>query len=91
MIDVKRTASDDPNEFEVTVTEGSTQTHHRVTMADTTYRKLSNGAASPERVIEAAFAFLLEREPKESILSRFDVTVVSRYFPSFEKEVGRYL
>jgi hypothetical protein len=40
MIDVKRTASDDPTEFEVTVTEGSTRTRHRVTMADTTYRKL---------------------------------------------------
>jgi hypothetical protein len=91
MIDVKRTASDDPTEFEVTVTEGSTRTHHRVTMADTTYRKLSKGAASPERVVEAAVAFLLEREPKESILTRFDIPVISRYFPSFEKEVGRYL
>jgi hypothetical protein len=34
---------------------------------------------------------LLDREPKESILSHFDVTVISRYFPDFEREVPRYL
>jgi hypothetical protein len=41
--------------------------------------------------IEAAFRFLLDREPKESILGRFDVTVISRYFPEFERELRRYL
>ncbi len=60
-------------------------------MAESTYRSLAGEQASPERVIKAAFAFLLEREPKESILSRFDVTVISRYFPSFEKDIGGYL
>jgi hypothetical protein len=37
------------------------------------------------------FQFLLEREPKESILRRFDVTVISRYFPEFEREFPHYL
>jgi hypothetical protein len=27
---------------------------------------------------------LLEREPKEAILRRFDVSVIGRYFPEFE-------
>ncbi len=54
-------------------------------MQDSTYRKLAGQEASPERVIEAAFEFLLDREPKESILSSFDVTVISRYFPIFEQ------
>ncbi len=85
MIDVKLTKSEDPSEFDVTVQEGSSQTRHRVTMKDSTYRKLAGQEASPERVIEAAFEFLLDREPKESILSSFDVTVISRYFPSFEQ------
>ena len=35
--------------------------------------------------------FLLDREPKESILGRFDVTVISRYFPEFERELPHYL
>ena len=32
--------------------------------------------AKRKRCIEAAFQFLLDREPKESILRRFDVTVI---------------
>jgi hypothetical protein len=42
-------------------------------------------------MIEAAFRFLLAREPKESILSRFDVIVISRYFPDFEERLADYL
>ena len=41
--------------------------------------------------IEAAFQFLLDREPKESILRRSDVTVISYYFPEFERELPHYL
>jgi hypothetical protein len=48
-------------------------------------------AHAPEDCVEAAFRFLLDREPNESILSRFDVTVISRYFPEFERELPRYL
>jgi hypothetical protein len=49
------------------------------------------GAHTPERCIEAAFRFLLDREPKESILRRFDITVICRYFPEFEHELPGYL
>ena len=91
MIDVKLTKSDDPYEFAVTVRERGTETRHRVTMADATYSQLAGERATPERVIEAAFEFLLEREPKESILSSFDVTVISRYFPSFEEGITNYV
>src|ERR1700691_3368617 len=38
------------------------------------------GAYTPERVLKASFRFLLDREPKESILGRFDVSVIARYF-----------
>lgn len=60
-------------------------------MTRATHVSLAAGRASPEDCIRAAFAFLLDREPKESILSRFDVTVISRYFPEFDAEIGRYL
>jgi hypothetical protein len=49
------------------------------------------GRYTPEGWLDAAFRFLLDREPKESILGRFDVTVISRYFPEFERELPRYL
>ena len=44
-----------------------------------------------EDPLEAAFRFLLDREPKESILQRFDVEIIGRYFPEFERELPRYL
>ena len=34
---------------------------------------------------------MLDREPKESILRRFDVMAISRYFPEFEREISHYL
>jgi hypothetical protein len=34
---------------------------------------------------------LLEREPKESILNRFDLSVISRYFPEYEREIKKRL
>jgi hypothetical protein len=60
-------------------------------MSRATCARLTAGQHTPERLIEAAFRFLLDREPKESILGRFEVTVISRYFPEFERELPRYL
>ena len=91
MIDVKLKKSDDPYAFEVRVAERGTETRHRVTMTDATFRLLAGEKASPERVVEAAFEFLLDREPKESILRSFDVNVISSYFPGFESEIAGYL
>lgn len=33
------------------------------------------------------FQFLLDREPKESILRHFEVTVISHYFPEVERDI----
>ena len=60
-------------------------------MAQEVFEQLTAGKHTPERCLEATFRFLLDREPKESILTRFDVTVISRYFPEFERELPRYL
>ena len=37
------------------------------------------------------FDFLLTREPRESILRRFDLPVIGRYFPDWEAEVASRL
>jgi hypothetical protein len=60
-------------------------------MSRETRNRLTVGKHTSERCLEAAFRFLLDREPKESILGRFDVTVISRYFPEFDRELPRYL
>jgi hypothetical protein len=89
-IEVRRTGDGETLGFEVTVREGKSETRHQVTILAATCNRLGGGQP-PERVIEAAFRFLLEREPKESILRSFDVSVISRYFPEFERELPRYL
>jgi hypothetical protein len=91
MIEVRRVAEGDPLDFEVVVREGRGETRHHVTMSRKMCERLTAGKHTPERCLEAAFRFLLDREPKESILGRFDVTVISRYFPEFERELPRYL
>jgi hypothetical protein len=84
-------AEHDPLGFEVVVLEGGGETRHQVTMSRETCNRLTGGKHTPERCLEAAFRFLLDREPKESILGHFDVTVISRYFPEFDRELPRYL
>ena len=91
MFKVERAGDGDPLEFDVILSVGKGETRHHVTMARTTCERLRMGTQTPERCIEAAFQFLLDRESKESILRRFDITVISRYFPEFESELPRYL
>lgn len=89
-VSVTQTATAPKLEFAVDVREGRGSSRHAVTLDPALLARLGNGV-SGERFVEGVFAFLLEREPKESILSRFDVSVVSRYFPEFETEIGSYL
>jgi hypothetical protein len=91
MIKVEQTNDADPLEFEVVVTEGGGESRHHVSMARETWERLAPAGQEPARCVEAAFRFLLDREPKESILGRFDITVISRYFPDFERELPNYL
>lgn len=88
-ISVARTNSGDLAEFAVVVRDGKDESRHSVTMAQETLDRLASGQRA-EAVVEAAFKFLLDREPKESILKRFDITVIGRYFPAFEKELPNY-
>ncbi|QBQ54851.1 hypothetical protein [Nitrosococcus wardiae] len=91
MIKVQQTNESDPLAFTVTVTEGSGKTTHQVTLSQGTYQKLTGAKVSASDCVQAAFQFLLEREPKEAILRQFDITVISHYFPNFERELPRYL
>jgi hypothetical protein len=84
MIEVTKRNGD---EFEVTVEEGGSSTSHTVTVDDDYHRKLTGGEISKEELVRRSFEFLLEREPKESILSRFNLKVITRYFPSYGTEI----
>jgi len=75
---------------EVVVKEGLSKTTHRVGVPEDLYQKLTGGKISKADCVKASFRFLLDREPKESILAQFDLPVISRYFPEFEKEFKQY-
>jgi len=90
MIQIKRTGNGDQLEFEVLVRDANGESRHDVTMSKSTYERLMAGRHTPEACVDAAFRFLLEREPKDSILGRFDIGVISRYFPEFERALPRY-
>jgi hypothetical protein len=89
-IDVQHVRDDDPLTFDVTLREGASVSRHRVTLARRDFIRLG-GDATAQELIDAVLRFLLDREPKESILDRFDVSVVSRYFPDFETRLADYL
>jgi hypothetical protein len=78
-----------PGEFWVQVDEGGSSSEHRVTASQEDLERLASGYASAAEFIRACFEFLLAREPKEQILPRFDVSVISRYFPEFEEQIRR--
>ena len=88
-IEVKATDQGDTYECQVIVSEESSETRHRVTVHKTDYERLAGGKASPETLVTESFRFLLEREPKESILRSFDLTVIGRYFPGYEREIAK--
>ena len=90
MIEIKRIGAADPLAFEVTIRDGNGETRHHVTLARGDLDRLAASHA-PEQCVEAAFRFLLDREAKEQILPRFDISVIRRYFPEFEQELPRYL
>jgi hypothetical protein len=91
-IAVKQTAGDNPLAFEVVISGGARSKppcgHDD---ACNLPAALDGGQHSPAACIEAAFRFLLDREPKEAILARFDVTLISHYFPEFETRLPDYL
>jgi hypothetical protein len=76
--------------YRVTVTEANSTSTHEVSLHPTDLNRLGNGAPA-ENLIDASIRFLLDREPKESILARFDLSVIGRYFPEYPDRIGDYL
>ena len=76
----------DKCDYLVTVEDRGTSTTHVVTVRPSDVERYAPGSA-PEELLEASFRFLLEREPKEAILSRFELPVIERYFPEYPRVI----
>ena len=90
-ISVRCEPTDDGWRCSVTVGDDPAATTHEVTVRSDAFAELAPAGVDVERLVHASFAFLLEREPRESILRAFDLPVISRYFPDYEQEIPRRL
>jgi hypothetical protein len=79
----------DASHFRVRVIEAESKSTHQVTLDPKYYVRLAGGAVKPQELIRKSFEFLLQHEPKESILKSFDLSVISRYFPEYEREIKK--
>lgn len=75
--------------FAVTVLDekSDSKTVHEVELTDEYWKRLTEARASQEDLVHESFVFLLEKEPKESILSAFNLKKIQEYFPDYEGDM----
>ena len=54
------------------------------------WTRLTNRRMEPADLVTFTFKFLLDKEPKERILRRFNIADVAGHFPAFENDIRRY-
>ena len=76
---------------EVEVADEGDRTHHRVTVRPADVARWARGSSQSdvEDLVRRSFEFLLEREPASSILREFDLEVIQRYFPEYDRQFRR--
>ena len=75
---------------QVVVADHGSESRHSVTFTRADFQRLSSIGETPDGLVRRSFEFLLEREPKESILKSFSLTDIGRYFPAFERDIGAH-
>jgi hypothetical protein len=88
-IDVESVAEPDGWTCRVRLTDARSSSEHRVRVQRSTLQRLDPDATDPTELVRRSFEFLLDREPKESILASFDLPLIGRYFPEYEATIGR--
>ena len=75
----------------VRVRDDRSSSDHEVLVDEIDLPAALDGAETPdvERLVRATFEFLLERESKESIMRRFELPVVGRYFAEYPEDIAR--
>ena len=80
-ITVKQSAAD---RFQVSVKDARSSSTHTVRVSADDLGRWGRGEDSAT-LVRRSFEFLLERESKESILKEFDLSVIQRYFPEYDR------
>ena len=74
----------------VTLCTDAAATTHEVSVDREVLEDLAPGA-TPEELVRVSFAFLLEREPRESIMRQFELPIIGRFFGDYRDEILRRL
>ena len=82
-VEVRCAADGDGYRCTVDVADGRSTSHHLVRVSRQDFDRWRRGR-SAEELVRDSFGFLLEREPKESIIKEFDLSVIKRYFPEYD-------
>jgi hypothetical protein len=74
----------------VTLGDDASATTHEVSVDRDVLEDIAPGA-TPEELVRVSFEFLLEREPRESIMRRFELPIIGRFFGDYRDEMLRRL
>ena len=77
------------DKFEITVNVDQI-IKHVVSVTDHMLLNLTKNRISKEELLNFSFNFLLEREPNTTILSKFEIIVISKYFSEYISKVENY-
>ena len=80
----------DNNSFKVSVTKESS-TLYIVLLNDRFHQDVSNNKLTKTELITKSFEFLLKRESSHSILKKFNLEVISQYFPEYIDEIKKLI
>jgi hypothetical protein len=75
----------------VVVDHRGEHTEHSVTVRQDDLKRSGSGTEKEdvEDLVRRSFDFLLEREPPSSILRTFDLSVIQRYFPEYDRKIRK--
>jgi hypothetical protein len=76
--------------YSVEVQDLTGSTRHEVQVPVAALDRFAGGVGA-NKLLEESFRFLLEREPKEAILRRFEISEIARYFPEYPAEIRERL
>ncbi len=77
--------------YTIRLTQGQQVRRYEVTLSWVEHDLWSHGRVPPEKVVRAAMKFLLEREPAQAIMNKFDCAVIRRYFPEVDRELPKLI
>jgi len=75
----------------VEVDHSGRRTRHSVAVSRADLERWAGGSEREdvESLVARSFDFLLEREPADAILASFDLSVIQRYFPDYDRAFRR--